>query len=95
MNVDCKLYEGLVWGYVVMCIAVPSQVISLTEFTAVVDYGGITQEVNTSLIENVQLGDYLLIHCGCAIDKLNQEEAERTIYLLETAAKKPNGGKEK
>lgn len=71
-----------------MCIAVPAQVMSLEELTAIVDFGGIRQEVNTSLIENLQPGDYLLIHCGCAIEKLDLEEAERTNYLLETAAEK-------
>lgn len=76
-----------------MCIAVPAQVISLAELTAIVDFGGIRQEVNTSLIDNLQPGDYLLIHCGCAIEKLNQKEAEKTINLLETVADKFNGGK--
>lgn len=78
-----------------MCIAVPAQVIRLAELTAVVDFGGIRQEVNISLIDNVQPGDYLLIHCGCAIEKLNSKEAERTIHLLETAAEKVISGKEK
>lgn len=78
-----------------MCIAVPAQVISRGKLTAVVDFGGIRQEVNTSLIENFETGDYLLIHCGCAIEKLNLEEAERTIQLLVTAVGKSKGEKGK
>lgn len=78
-----------------MCIAVPAQIISLGDLTAIVDFGGIRQEVNTALIDNIQTGDYLLVHCACAIEKLNLKEAERVIHLLETGTGKFNGGKER
>jgi hydrogenase expression/formation protein HypC len=59
---------------------------------AIVNFGGITQEVNIDLIDKVKLGDYLLIHCGCAIEKLNQEDAQETIELLEEVANNLENG---
>jgi len=69
-----------------MCIAIPAEVIELKEGIAVVDFGGITQQVNIDLIDKVKLGDYLLIHCGCAIERLNHQDAKETIELLEEVA---------
>ncbi|TDX52396.1 hydrogenase expression/formation protein HypC [Orenia marismortui] len=66
-----------------MCIAIPGKVIELEEMMAIVDFGGVSQRVNIDLIDYVKLGDYLLIHCGCAIEKLNQKAAQETKRLLE------------
>jgi hydrogenase expression/formation protein HypC len=75
-----------------MCIAIPAEIIELKERMAIVNFGGITQEVNIDLIDKVKLGDYLLIHCGCAIEKLNQEDAQETIELLEEVANNLENG---
>lgn len=75
-----------------MCIAVPAKVIKLRDMTAIVDFGGIKQEVNISLIAEPQNGDYLLIHCGCAIEKINQKAAEQTIKILQELTDENRGG---
>lgn len=66
-----------------MCIAIPLQVIEIYEEEALVFYKGVKMKVNTLLIENVVLGDYLLVHAGCAIEKLDREQAEITQELFD------------
>lgn len=67
-----------------MCIAVPVEVIEIYENEALVNFMGVKKKVDTSLIEGVALGDYVLLHAGCALEKLNKEEAEETLRLFES-----------
>ena len=65
-----------------MCLAVPGKVIEKVGNRAKVDFGdGTTREVNTMLVE-VNVGDYVLVHAGFAIEKVNKEAAEETLKLL-------------
>lgn len=68
-----------------MCLAIPGKVIQLDEAAdmATVSVGNIRKEVSTALVEDVALGDYLLIHVGYALNKISQEEAEKTLQLFE------------
>lgn len=66
-----------------MCIAVPVEIIEIYENEALVNFGGVKRKVDTSLIEDVSLGDYVLLHAGCAIEKLNKEEAKETLSLFQ------------
>ncbi|MBE6066474.1 MAG: HypC/HybG/HupF family hydrogenase formation chaperone [Clostridium lundense] len=66
-----------------MCIAVPVEIIEIYENEALINFMGVKKRVDTSLIEDVTLGDYVLIHAGCAIEKLNKEEAKETLKLFE------------
>lgn len=68
-----------------MCLAIPARVISLDSHadTAQVDLSGIHKEISTALIEDVSPGDYVLIHVGFALQKLDAEEAERTLALFD------------
>lgn len=66
-----------------MCIAIPLEVIELYNEEALVQYKGVKMKVNILLLENVILGDYLLIHAGCAIEKLDREEGEKTQILFD------------
>jgi len=65
-----------------MCLSVPGKVISLDGSRARVQIGEVTCEVSTKLIEEVEIGDYLLIHAGFAIEKLSQEKADEILKLL-------------
>lgn len=66
-----------------MCLAIPARVVELSgDETAVVDLGGVKKEVSLALVENVALGDYLIIHVGFALNKLDPEEAEKTLALF-------------
>lgn len=66
-----------------MCLAIPARVVVVNEDdTAVVDLGGVRKEVSLALVEDVAVGDYLIIHVGFALNKLDAEEAERTLALF-------------
>lgn len=66
-----------------MCIAVPGKVISIQNNTAVLDFLGVEKEVSIELLEEVNIGDYLLVHAGCAIQKIDLDEAQNIIGLFE------------
>ena len=65
-----------------MCIAVPFEVIELYKDEAIVHYKGVEMKVNITLLENVNVGDYVLVHAGCAIENLDKEEGEKTKDLF-------------
>lgn len=66
-----------------MCLSVPAKVIEVTDTAhAVVDYGdGNRRKVNISLID-VAVGEYVLVHAGFAIQRIDKEEAEETIDIF-------------
>jgi len=67
-----------------MCLAIPGEVLSTEENLATVDVGGVEQEVRLdTLTEEVDQGDYLLVHTGFAIQKLSQEEARETLEIFD------------
>jgi len=69
-----------------MCLAVPVRVVDLVEGdAAIVDLGGIRKEISLALVENVAVGDYVILHVGCALTKLDPAEAERTLALFAEA----------
>ncbi|MEM2994698.1 MAG: HypC/HybG/HupF family hydrogenase formation chaperone [Candidatus Bathyarchaeia archaeon] len=64
-----------------MCLAVPAKVISIEGEKAKVDFGnGVLREINVSLV-NVEVGDYVLVHAGYAIQVLSEEETKETLQL--------------
>jgi len=67
-----------------MCLAIPARVLEVSGSKAKVDFGGgVTREVNVSLLERVEVGDYVIVHAGFAIQLLDREEAEKTLKLWE------------
>ena len=58
------------------------QIESLEGNLAVVDVAGARRQVSVALLENAMVGDYVLVHAGFAIHKINQHEAEETLKLL-------------
>jgi len=66
-----------------MCLAVPGKVVEIKGDKAIVDFGGIKREVIISLLENVQIGEYVIVHAAFAIERLNEEEAKETLRLLD------------
>ncbi|MCK5321992.1 MAG: HypC/HybG/HupF family hydrogenase formation chaperone [Candidatus Aenigmarchaeota archaeon] len=65
-----------------MCYAIPARVIEINSSEATVDYGGIIKVVNIDLVDNINIGDYILIHAGFAIEKLAKESAEESLSTL-------------
>jgi hydrogenase expression/formation protein HypC len=66
-----------------MCLAVPVKVEQLLENAqALVELGGIKTKISLALVEDVQVGDYVILHVGFALSKLNTEEAEQTFEAM-------------
>jgi hydrogenase expression/formation protein HypC len=65
-----------------MCLAVPAKVISIDGTSALVSIGGVQYTASLMLLEDVRPGDYVLLHAGFAIEKIDPEEAAETMRLL-------------
>ncbi|NLG11936.1 MAG: HypC/HybG/HupF family hydrogenase formation chaperone [Elusimicrobia bacterium] len=67
-----------------MCLAIPMKVIKvINKETAAVESNGIVvKEVNIQFLDNVKTGDYLIIHAGFAIEKINKKEADKTLNII-------------
>lgn len=67
-----------------MCLAIPALVVKiLSDEWAIVDMGGVRKDVFTGLLEAVTVGDYVLVHVGCALSRIDPEEAEKTLRLFD------------
>ncbi len=65
-----------------MCVAMPGRVISIEGTKAVVDFSGNTVEAQAGLV-NIKPGDYVLVHAGCILQVLSQEESDMLTELFE------------
>jgi hydrogenase expression/formation protein HypC len=70
-----------------MCLAIPARVVEIDSIrdAAIVSIGNVRKEISLALVEEVAINDYLLIHVGYAINKINTEEAESTLQLFAEA----------
>jgi hydrogenase expression/formation protein HypC len=64
-----------------MCLAIPMKLIIFEGDKGVVELSGVKKEVSLSLLKDFKVGDYLIIHAGFAIEKLNEEEAKKTLSI--------------
>ena len=66
-----------------MCLALPSRVVEqLDDDQAKVDLGGVTKAVSLALVADVAVGDYVIVHVGYALTKVDPAEAEKTLALF-------------
>jgi hydrogenase expression/formation protein HypC len=66
-----------------MCLAIPARIESLTTpGNAIVNLGGVQKEISLALIDDAVVGEYVIVHVGYALQKLDQEEAERTLAMF-------------
>jgi hydrogenase expression/formation protein HypC len=66
-----------------MCLAIPVKISELRdEETAVASVGGVRRIINIALVEGLSEGDYVILHVGYALSKLDADEAERTLALM-------------
>ncbi|WP_025035367.1 HypC/HybG/HupF family hydrogenase formation chaperone [Bradyrhizobium sp. DOA9] len=66
-----------------MCLAIPAEVTKLLpDQMAIVSIDGVSKEISVALIEDLAVGDYVIIHVGYALTKIDPEEARRTLELL-------------
>ena len=69
-----------------MCLAIPVRVVELLdESMAIVDLDGVRKEISLALVDGVQVGDYVIVHVGYALARLDLAEAERTLALFAAA----------
>ncbi len=69
-----------------MCLAIPARIVELLDNeTAIVDLGGVRKDVSLALVEDVAVGDYVIVHVGYALTRLDPEEAEKTLALMAEA----------
>ena len=66
-----------------MCLAIPSKIVSINGDNAIVSIGGTEVEASLQLIEDVKIGDFVLLHTGFAIQKISPEEAQETLEILQ------------
>lgn len=68
-----------------MCLAIPSKIVEKEEFRAVVDVCGARREVNLMLLpEEAEIGDFVLVHAGFAMRKVEPESAEEALSFINT-----------
>lgn len=66
-----------------MCLALPVKVVEVgAGETAMVDLGGVKKEISLALLDDVKVGDYVILHVGYALSKLDPEEAAKTLALF-------------
>ncbi len=70
-----------------MCLAVPVKVLEIDGLKALVELGGLTRQASLMLVPDTRVGDYVILHAGFAIQKLDEKEAEETLHLLGELAK--------
>ena len=76
-----------------MCLAVPAEVLELKENEmALTELGGVRKEVSLMLVDDVEAGDYVLVHAGFAIEKIDKVEAENALELFEEIARLDDAG---
>jgi len=70
-----------------MCLAIPAKIVALPEpDTALVDVDGVRKRVSLALVEGVAPGDYVVVHVGYALARLDPDEAARTLSLFAQAS---------
>jgi hydrogenase expression/formation protein HypC len=69
-----------------MCLGIPGRVVEIKKNVAKVDVGGLLRDISIELCPEVSVGEYVLIHTGFAIQKVDEEEAKETLDLLRKMA---------
>lgn len=66
-----------------MCLAIPMKIVSIEGLTAVVEASGVRKSARMDLLLDAVVGDYVLIHAGLAISKVDESEAKETLGMFE------------
>ncbi|MFZ5609645.1 MAG: HypC/HybG/HupF family hydrogenase formation chaperone [Pseudomonadota bacterium] len=69
-----------------MCLALPARILSTDGTSATAEIDGVRIALSLALLNEVTVGDYVIVHVGFALSKLDQKEAERMLQLLREAA---------
>ncbi|HHI00677.1 MAG TPA: HypC/HybG/HupF family hydrogenase formation chaperone [Thermococcus litoralis] len=66
-----------------MCLAMPAKVIEIKDNVAIVDFGGVRREARIDFVKDVKVGDYVIVHTGFAIEKLDEKAALESLKAWE------------
>jgi len=69
-----------------MCLGVPVKIVQIKGNKGVAEFKGVKKKINLELLENVKKGDYVILHAGFAIQKMEPEDALETLKLFEELA---------
>jgi hydrogenase expression/formation protein HypC len=69
-----------------MCLAIPSRITKIENQMAVIDADGVRREASLLLLEDARVGDYVIVHAGFAIQKIDEQTARESLHLLREAA---------
>ena len=73
-----------------MCLAIPARVVALPEpETALIDVAGVRKRISLALVDGVAVGDYVIVHVGYALTRLDPDEAQRTLDTFAQAGLVP------
>ena len=74
-----------------MCLAIPSKVIKIDGNMGIIDVEGVRREASLLLLEDVEIGDYVIVHAGFALHKIDESEAKETLKVLREAVERVYG----
>ena len=75
-----------------MCLAVPMKIIEINEDrTGIAESGGVSRKINLKLLDDCAIGDYVIIHAGFAIEKLDVEQAAKSVALFDDLVREMSG----
>jgi hydrogenase expression/formation protein HypC len=69
-----------------MCLAIPSKIVKIENNVATIDVDGVQREASLLLLEDPKVGEYVIVHAGFAINKINEEHAQESLKLMREAA---------
>jgi len=70
-----------------MCLAIPSQIVAIDDQMGVIDVAGVRREASLLLLEDPQVGDWVIVHAGFAIQKMDEATAQESLRYLREAAR--------
>ena len=76
-----------------MCLAIPSKIIKIDQNVATIDVDGVKREASLLLLENPKVGDYVIVHAGFAIDKIDEKSAMESLKALREIVSLSSGNK--
>lgn len=75
-----------------MCLAAPMKITEIAaDRTAIVESGGVSRKINLKLLDGCAVGDYVIVHAGFAIEKLDEEQAAKNLELFAELADSMRG----
>ena len=76
-----------------MCLAIPAKVIHIEDHMGTVDMDGAQRDVSLLLLQDAQIGDYVIVHAGFAIHRIDEADAQASLKLLRELAALPEAHK--